>query len=160
MASPRVDGRHFELGPRISRTQIIERAASWLSPAVTYSQKAFHQNAYGRYRTDCSGYVSMAWALPGNPPNQNGGLDTPGLAVVSCEIGKEELLPGDILLRVAGTNLTRHVVIFAAWTCSERTAYWGFEQAGGIGTTYRIITYPYEHGADHYRRHRYIQVND
>jgi hypothetical protein len=160
MASPRVDGWHFDLGPRISRYQIIERARSWLSPAVAYSQKAFHQNMYGCYRADCSGYVSMAWGLPGKPPNRNGGLDTLGLAAVSREIGEEDLKPGDALLRAEGTNLTRHVVIFAAWTSREHTAYWGFEQAGGVGTTYRVITYPYDHGAGHYRSHRYIQIDD
>jgi hypothetical protein len=160
MAAARATGRHIELGPRISRNQVIERARSWLAPSVSYSQIAFHDNEYGRYRTDCSGYVSMAWALPGKPPNLHGGLDTVGLAAVSYEIGKDELRPGDVLLRMVGTNLTRHVVIFAAWTGINRTAYWGYEQAGGIGTTYRVITYPYEHGANHYQQHRYIHVND
>jgi hypothetical protein len=139
---------------------VIERARSWLTPSVSYSQIAFHDNEYGRYRTDCSGYVSMAWALPGKPPNLHGGLDTVGLATVSFTTSKDELLPGDVLLRANGTNLTRHAAIFSAWIDPEHKAYWGFEQAGGIGTTYRVITYPYEHGASHYHNHRYIHVND
>src|SRR2546430_2881104 len=119
MASPRVNGWHFDLGPRISRYQIIERARSWLWPAVAYSQKAFHQNMYGCYRADCSGYVSMAWGLPGKPPNRNGGLDTLGLAAVSREIGQGGLKPGDVLLPAEGTKLTRHVGSFAALTRPE-----------------------------------------
>jgi cell wall-associated NlpC family hydrolase len=160
MASPRATARAIELGPKISRNRVIERARSWLVPGVSYSQVAFHENEYGRYRTDCSGYVSMAWALPGKPPNRHGGLDTVGLASVSAEIGKDELRPGDVLLRIEGTNLTRHVVIFAAWAGMERAAYWGYEQAGGIGTTYRVVPYPYEHGAGHYRQYRYVHIND
>jgi hypothetical protein len=142
----------------ISRNEVIERARSWLRPTVPYSQTAFHRNEYGRYRTDCSGYVSMAWALPGNPPSRHGGLDTRGLATVSVTIHEDELLPGDVLLRTNGTNLIRHAVIFSDWVDLDHNAYWGFEQAGGTGTTCRVIAYPYEHGAGHYRNHRYLHI--
>src|SRR5262245_10784793 len=126
-------------GPPIARIQIVERAKSWLRPTVAYSQSTFHTNEYGTYRTDCSGYVSMAWALPGIPPNRHGGLDTVGLAVVSAEIAKADLRTGDVLLRTEGTNLTRHVTIFVHWADSHGNSYWGFEQAGGTGTIHRII---------------------
>ena len=36
---------------------VIANAKTWLNPAVPYSQSAYHNG----YRTDCSGYVSMAW---------------------------------------------------------------------------------------------------
>ena len=43
------------------------------------------------YRQDCSGYVSMAWKLPGNEW-------TGSLAQYAEKITKAELQPGDILL--------------------------------------------------------------
>jgi len=36
---------------------VIANAKTWLNPPVPYSQTAYHNG----YRTDCSGYVSMAW---------------------------------------------------------------------------------------------------
>lgn len=36
---------------------VITNAKTWLNPPVPYSQTAYHNG----YRTDCSGYVSMAW---------------------------------------------------------------------------------------------------
>jgi hypothetical protein len=152
--------RPIDLAPLsgITRSQIVERAQSWLRPSIAYSQTHFHTNEYGTYRTDCSGYVSMAWALPGKPPNRHGGLDTIGLAAVSFVIEKAELLPGDVLLRTEGTSQTRHVAIFDKWV--DESTYWGFEQVGGTGTVYREIGYPYNHIAVGYRAARYIGVID
>lgn len=141
---------NIKLGPPIRRSMIIERAESWLRPFVAYSQTRFHQNEYGAYRTDCSGYVSMAWNLPGIPPDRHGGLDTIGLAQVSMQINKDELSAGDIVLRTAGTNATRHVTVFHEWATGDRTSYWAFEQASGINTVHRKIAYPYDHSGRHY----------
>lgn len=160
MAKPRSSERHLVLGPGITRSQIIERARSWLRPSVAYSQNGFHQNEYGIYRTDCSGFVSMAWALPGKPANRNGGLDTIGLAAVSYVIEKYELLSGDVLICTEGTNLTRHVAIFDEWFGGRDNAYWGFEQAGGTGTVHREINYPYDYTTNGYRVSRYIGIVD
>ena len=41
---------------------IIARAQSWVAAQVPYSQSNYYTNQYGTYRTDCSGFVSMAWA--------------------------------------------------------------------------------------------------
>jgi hypothetical protein len=49
-----------DLGPPITRSEIIARADTWMHPPVPYSQDAYK----GGYRTDCSGYVSMAWIRP------------------------------------------------------------------------------------------------
>ncbi|CAM3359051.1 hypothetical protein KIPE111705_04725 [Kibdelosporangium persicum] len=145
-------------GPEITRSEIIRRAKSWLRPSVPYSQTSFHENEHGTYRTDCSGYVSMAWALPGKPSNRHGGLDTIGLAAVSSTITKSELLAGDVLLRVSGTNLERHVTIFDKWVDETGDAYWGFEQAGGVGTVHRILDYPYDDTPEMYWPVRYVAV--
>lgn len=158
---PRLRELGLALGPAVSREQIIARATSWLRSPVPYGQKGYFSNEYGVYRTDCSGYVSMAWALKGWAPRYRGGLDTAGLAAISTPISKQELWPGDVLIRTNGTNLTRHVVIFSAWTDRTCSAYWGFEQAGGVGTTYRVINYPYENSdGSYYQPYRYINLTD
>ncbi len=48
----------------LTRPYIVGRAQAWIKEQVPYSESRWHSDAYGSYRTDCSGYVSMAWALP------------------------------------------------------------------------------------------------
>ncbi len=126
-----------------TRVAVLVRARSWLRPSVPYSQTARHRNEYGCYRTDCSGYVSMAWGLP---PGRHGGLDTVGLRAIGVEIAKADLRPGDALIRTDGTRETRHVALFEKWADEARTAYVGYEQAGPTGTIRRVIPYPYGSG--------------
>ncbi|MEV4316276.1 hypothetical protein [Actinocrispum sp. NPDC049592] len=148
----RVSESRILLGPDVTRDQVMERARSWLTEEVPYSQTELHTNQYGRYRADCSGYVSMAWGLPGHPMLRDGGLNTFGLAAVSYPVHHKDLLPGDVLLRSDGTNITRHVVIFDRW--ASRNSYWGFEQAGDSGTTYRVQLYPQRL----YMPRRYVRI--
>ncbi|MFI6102026.1 hypothetical protein ACIA8G_41290 [Lentzea sp. NPDC051213] len=144
-------------GRLILRSEIVERACTWLRDSVPYSQTKFHQNEHGIYRADCSGFVSMAWGLPGKPEDRHGGLDTPGLAGVSSQIQSGDLRAGDVLIRADGTNLTRHVVIFAAWA-EEPGWYWAYEQAGGHRTRLRHIEFPYDSAAELYLPRRYLSV--
>ncbi|MFI6497874.1 hypothetical protein [Nonomuraea typhae] len=137
---------------------MIERAASWLKPPVAYSQEGIHRSEFGNYRTDCSGYVSMAWGLPGKPPSKYGGLDTAGLVEISFEIAVDDLLPGDVLVCAEGTPLTRHITIFERWNGDVGSDYWGFEQAGGVGTVRRSIRYPYETSPTGYIPRRYRRI--
>jgi hypothetical protein len=153
MTSPRVCEPDLELGPPISRNEIVTRARSWLRPEVAYGHAEFHDNEFGRYRRDCAGYVSMAWGLPERP------FDTAGLVALSVRIAKRELRAGDILARVDGARFNRHVAIFCGWADNTRDAYWGFELVGGIETVYRIIGYPYDKTAD-YQPFRYLNATD
>ncbi|WP_370943332.1 hypothetical protein AB5J62_30125 [Amycolatopsis sp. cg5] len=148
----------LRLGRQTTRDEIIARAASWLRPSVPYSQDTFHENEHGVYRTDCSGYISMAWGIPGRAGNVHGGLDTVGLAKAGFEIRKTELAPGDVLLRSEGTNLTRHVILFGAWANRRRTRFWGYEQVGGQGTVLHLIEYPHGRKALAYKPFRYIRT--
>ena len=154
MATTHSEGARARLGAPIRRSEIIERAESWLRPSVAYSTTKFHHNEFGIYRTDCSGYVSMAWGLPGLPLNVRGGLDTLGLATASDPVERDDLRAGDVLLRTEGSRLIRHVAVFHEWADDDRTAYWGFEQSGGTGTVHRRITYPYG-GQEHFLPRRY-----
>ncbi|WP_433228811.1 hypothetical protein [Actinomadura formosensis] len=130
--------------PKVTRDQVIARARTWhphTSKRVPYSQS----RTYGGYRTDCSGYASMALALPKPGPN------TVGLASSSytTRIAMSQLKKGDLVIDAIGSNTTRHVVIFERWTSSKHTAYWAYEQRGGYGTDYRTRTYGLSSGSQY-----------
>lgn len=98
-------------GARISQSEVIARAHYWLSENVQYSQSASHRDPQGRqYRTDCSGFISMAWHL-GESRN------TGTLTDAARQLGsREDLEPGDILLWHSDDPWAGHVVLFEAWT--------------------------------------------
>eukprot|EP01117_Protostelium_nocturnum_P004219 TRINITY_DN15546_c0_g1_i1.p2 TRINITY_DN15546_c0_g1~~TRINITY_DN15546_c0_g1_i1.p2 ORF type:complete len:152 (+),score=36.41 TRINITY_DN15546_c0_g1_i1:62-517(+) len=125
---------------RANRTEIMARAKIWVQQNIPYSQTKTHQG----YRTDCSGYVSMAWGL------SKPGLTTRELPTVTVPITKEQLLPGDILL-----NPGDHVVLFASWADSAKTKYHAWEESSTkTGTIDKLTVYPYwrEPSAFHPRR--------
>ena len=104
----------------ITRAQITARAVTWIAEKVPYSQSRWWSNENGRYRQDCSGFVSMAWALN---PRQN--YWTGNLNKVSTPIASKNLRPGDIL------NWPRHhVVLFAGWANDAKTKFNLYEQYG------------------------------
>lgn len=103
-----------------SRADIINRAKKWVSAQVPYSMTKYWADGY---RQDCSGYVSMAWNLPGNEW-------TGSLAEFGKKIAREELQPGDILLfhNPADPSKGSHVTIFGGWTDYTHTHYTAYEQ--------------------------------
>ena len=109
---------------------------------MPYSQSKTHNG----YRTDCSGYASMALAL-GKP-----GLNTVGLAKssVTTRIKMSQLKQGDLVIDATGTSNTRHVVIFEKWANSKHTSYWEYEQRGSYGTDHRTRTYGLSSGSQYH----------
>lgn len=88
----------------LTRCEAITRAQSWVDAAVPYSQNSWFANAFGSYRQDCSGYVSMAWALPTS-------MVTWTLPQVSTQLGSfDDLQPGDAVNRTSS-----HVMLFKEW---------------------------------------------
>ncbi|MET8897814.1 peptidoglycan-binding protein, partial [Streptomyces albogriseolus] len=137
--------------PAISRTDIVRRAASWVSQKVPYSVSSYWSDGY---RQDCSGYVSMAWRLPGNEW-------TGSLAQYAEKITKAELRPGDILLfhNASDPYNGSHVVIFGGWANSARTQYVAYEQTPPH--TRRTTTpYAYWNNSARYVPYRYKGVTD
>lgn len=129
----------------ISRDTIISRAQRWVDLGIPYSQTSRFEG----YRQDCSGFVSMAWILP--PP----GRTTRDLAQVSVPITKDELQPGDILLKPGS-----HVAIFAGWVNPERTRWRSLEQSNSQrGAVSREIVYPFWNETG-YSPFRYLGVDD
>jgi len=137
------------------RSEIVLRAESWLVPPVPYHRNRFHHNEYGIYRTDASGYVSMAWAVLGVPPKRHGGLDIDGLATLSDVIAATELRAGDALLR---TEPPGHVALFHEWVDASHLSFWGFEQAKETGAIHR--TFPYDQTMRLYLPRRYRNLTD
>jgi hypothetical protein len=95
------------VGPAITRSEILARAQTWLAAHVPYSQEVYR----GGYRTDCSGFVSMAWKT--NRNYWTGDLNT-----IGTPIGYNDLRPGDMLLYHNTANPVNgsHVVLFDRWT--------------------------------------------
>ncbi|MYS80820.1 hypothetical protein [Embleya scabrispora] len=97
-------------GGTVTRGQTLARAQDWVDARVPYSTNGL-QSPYswwrddatgGRYRQDCSGFVSMAWQLSYS-------RTTYDLPDVATQISKWDLQPGDIL------NSNPHVILFAGW---------------------------------------------
>lgn len=111
------------VGEAISRSEVIARAHYWNALNVPYNQGAYRAGPgeSRKYRTDCSGFVSMAWHLPES--RWTGSLDD-----VSTVIKYSALRPGDILMRDKD-QASGHVVIFERWTDSSKSAMWILEQA-------------------------------
>ena len=133
----------------ITRTEIINRAKTWVAAKVPYSMSAFWSDGY---RQDCSGYVSMAWKLPGNEW-------TGSLAQYGEKISKEELQPGDILLfhNAADPEQGSHVTLFGGWTDASHTSYTAYEQARPH-TRRQSTPYAYWNNSDRYLPYRYKGV--
>ncbi|MFI1866738.1 peptidoglycan-binding protein [Streptomyces jumonjinensis] len=129
-----------------TRAEIIARAARWAAAEVPYSMRSFRPDGY---RQDCSGYVSMAWNLPGN-------AGTGVLPRYAVRIAREELLPGDILLFHDPASPTRgsHVTIFGGWADAAHTSYVAYEQAKPY-TRKRITPMAYWNNSDRYVAYRY-----
>ncbi len=145
------------------RSVALARARTWLTAwhggPVPYSQTRYLNG----WRTDCSGYVSMAWNLRdghGRPLNYNtdsmlrGGAGLPGPVV--HPISWKDLRPADAIgfLGAGSAGDAGHVMLFEKWANAAHTAYWVYEQAGDGGTHHR--THPV--GYNHYKPYRYNRI--
>ncbi|WP_433537515.1 FG-GAP-like repeat-containing protein [Micromonospora sp. CA-249363] len=114
----------------VTRDEAITRARTWLAVGIPYSQERCYENQYGDYRTDCSGFVSMAWGLGGSGDAfWTGNLDTR-----TRTIARSDLKPGDALLRHTGDPDENHVALFLRWEDSGKTQPRVIEQTGSQNT--------------------------
>lgn len=89
------------------------------------------------YRTDCSGFVSMAYNLrdtmgrPYSTSTYDMGVNKSSLFHLT-PITQAEMQPGDILLKskVWYGGDSGHVIIFAGWSKPDMSEYWALEQTG------------------------------
>jgi hypothetical protein len=117
-ASKSVAPPQSTVGGRISRSEVLLRARDWIHFAVPYDVNRTAPDRNGRrYRTDCSGFVSMALHLTSSPSTV--GL---GSSSLTTPIAVSNLQPGDIMnVPLAGPS--GHVRLFLAWTNTARTSY-------------------------------------
>ena len=88
-------------------SDIETRAASWLTINVRYNEGTCYHNQYGTYRTDCSGFLSLAWGLGDS-------YTTDSLPSISSSISFSAMVPGDALLEPS-----QHVMLFHNWVDSD-----------------------------------------
>lgn len=138
----------------ITRSQVLERARRWPARSVPYSMSKLRDG----YRTDCSGYVSMCWAIP---PGENGGWG--GHSTVTLvtegymhEIAERELRPGDAIGRCGpGTaGAAGHIMLVESYESGKITIW---EQAGGGPGPVRRTLSGMPSG---YRAWRYVGIRD
>ncbi|SCG57919.1 FG-GAP-like repeat-containing protein [Micromonospora coxensis] len=94
------------VGGQITPTEVLSRAKFWYDNrgSIPYNQGGYYPDQNGRnYRTDCSGFVSMAWHLSTSKTTHN-------MYTVSKQISKNDLQPGDVL-----NIASRHVILFKRW---------------------------------------------
>ncbi|MFJ8631684.1 peptidoglycan-binding protein [Streptomyces sp. NPDC093568] len=132
--------------PATTRAEIIKRAKKWVAAKVPYSMSKYWSDGY---RQDCSGFVSMAWKLPGNEW-------TGSLGQYGVRITKADLQPGDMLLfhNLANPQKGSHVVIFGGWTDHTHTYYIAYEAAPPHARR-RSTPYAYWNHSDRYVAYRY-----
>ncbi|MDX2394131.1 RICIN domain-containing protein [Streptomyces sp. DK15] len=111
-------------GESVTRDQVIKRAQAWVDAEVPYSSNGLGSPfswwaddvTGGRYRQDCSGFVSMAWQLKSS-------LSTRSLPSVATRIHVADLKPGDVL------NSSQHVLIFGGWTDQAKGTFAYYQQS-------------------------------
>ncbi|KAK4184634.1 hypothetical protein QBC35DRAFT_46663 [Podospora australis] len=142
---------------RISRSEIISRGRYWTSRHVPYSQQRTYPDAQGRrYRTDCSGFVSMA--LHASAP----GYNTVSLTSIARSISSSDLKPGDFVGTLgAGTGGDAgHVVLFLSWVGGSRSRYDALECNGSQGCVQSRFSVGWGVGGRTAKPYRYTRVID
>ncbi|GAA3035335.1 FG-GAP-like repeat-containing protein [Actinokineospora globicatena] len=102
----------------ITRSEVMARAKVWVDRALPYD----NDDRTDGYRQDCSGMVSMAWALESKYEW------TATLGSKGTQVTKAQLKAGDMLLWVNPSGGMGHVRIFGGWKDGTQSRYWVYEQ--------------------------------
>ncbi len=146
------------VGAPITSSEVVQRAQFWIGnpPPNGYSQSGDWKDSNGKqYRTDCSGYVSMAWHLPSSPNTT--ALLSP---LWTTPVDKSKMAAGDILCAPAGNgHSSGHAVIFVRWVNTKQDTYAGMEFGFGAAPITRNIPYPYDaNDSRHFTPRRYNKL--
>ncbi len=150
-------------GGAIRRTQVLIRAMNWLRRDVPYSEdnrRAEWDINRGRpYRPDCSGFVSMAWALDPRRPGLGRAPVTWELPQYAAPIRWATLASGDALLRLVPADRgVEHVQLFERWAgTAHRTMVIVESSSSAGGMRRRLVTTLASAGAG-YAPYRYRNV--
>jgi hypothetical protein len=141
-------------GGAITRSEIINRAHVWYTRGYVRNVNVYYPDpdGSGSYRSDCSGFVSMAWHLTSSP-------STAYLPQYSVQIAVSQLQAGDILLAQADANhSTGHTAIFHRWANTAKTQYYGYDHGGGA-LSYQVYGVQRPGDTRVYRAYRYRNVS-
>jgi hypothetical protein len=107
------------IGGSISRAEVLARGKNWYDRDVPYSKTATAVDVSGTksYRTDCSGFVSMAWHLSTSET-------TSTLGTVATTISKNALRPGDAL-----DDAAEHAVLFIGWKDQDAGTFYYYSES-------------------------------
>ncbi|CDM36872.1 hypothetical protein DTO013E5_2979 [Penicillium roqueforti] len=142
---------------KISRKEIISRGQFWVSRHIPYSMNAEYPDPQGRkYRTDCSGFVSMAFHAYAP------GYNTVSLPDIAKSISWSDLRPGDFVGTLgAGTGgAAGHVTLFTSWADSSKKEYNTLECRGTYGCVAYRRPVGWKVGSFTAKPYRYIHVVD
>lgn len=120
---------------RITRAQVLSRGRSWVRKRIPYSQSRYYKG----YRTDCSGFVSMAWRASTS-------YTTRSIGAISKRIGRGSLRPGDAVL------YSGHIVLFVKWKSKRAGTFVCYEEANSRADSRRSIRRLKKGRAIRYRR--------
>lgn len=147
-----VCGQGSAVGGAITRAEAVRRADFWVRFPVPYSMEKFENDQNQKnYRTDCSGFVSLAWHLASSTTTYN-------MRDFANPINKADLKPGDVMnVPPSATREIGHVRMFTKWVDSDR--YEVVEQAYSTKGTHRgVYSYAATY-AEGYRPLRYKNIS-
>jgi hypothetical protein len=150
-------GGSSSVGGKISRNEIVSRGQYWVSKHVPYSMSKYFPDQQGRnYRTDCSGFVSMA--LHAASP----GYSTVTLGQIATPISYGSIKAGDLIGTLAsGTGgAAGHVVLFHSWTDASHKKYNTLECKGTNGCVKWVRSVGWKVGSVVAKPYRYKHVVD
>ncbi len=123
------------------RATIVARGKHWVDLNVRYSMSRYFEN----YRTDCSGFISMAWSLPTSANTSSLWNYGYGFSNVN------DLQPGDAIDSSAAggaTGAANHVVLFVRWIDQANHVFMSYQEQGtSTGTVARPLTLRFVNGA-------------
>ncbi|MFI5910735.1 hypothetical protein [Dactylosporangium sp. NPDC051541] len=140
----------LKYGKPIKRSKVVARAKNWYSRNVQYSQSAYawDVNHGKKFRTDCSGFVSMSWALTSSRTTRT-------LDGVSHRINWSSLKPGDMVLRSG-----HHVQLFEKWANKAHTRFWLYEEGNPSSDMNHYKLYVSTAKNNGYKPWRYNKIRD
>ncbi|GAA1684191.1 hypothetical protein GCM10009765_36990 [Fodinicola feengrottensis] len=117
------------IGGKITRSELIARADDWMrrAPAYDPNGSVFDAGQTRKYRTDCSGFVDMAWHLNSDDNTTDFAADPSRFVEVSGRgADKSGLRPGDLL----NDTIDGHAFLFEAWESDH--VHFSYFNFGGL----------------------------
>jgi hypothetical protein len=100
---------------------IKPRIAPWVDNQMSYDIACYDQNQFGRYRTDCSGFVSLAWGLDQSYDTHELNPNDGGFAGLTHVISWANIVPGDALVVDTDDNTHHHIALVVDYDAATQS---------------------------------------